>query len=337
MTDRKGFQKLVATHRGELLAHCYRFTGSLHDAEDMVQETFLRAWRAVDRFEGRSSLRNWLYRIATNVCLNAAERKANSRRLFPEDVRGPTTRMPEGSPSVDTPWIEPLPDSILDNVSDTAPGPAARYEMRETIRLAFVAATQRLPARQRAVLLLRDVLGWSAIETAKALSMSVASVTSALQRARSTLNKGVSVDEVDESAADKDDHRSIADEYAKAWERADLDGFISLLAKDASLVMPPWNEWYSGRTAIRSFFGWAFDWIWNAGKCGQIRMVSTRANGQIALATYILRRGSRKSAKLHAHGLQVLTLRRGRIQRVTIFVGSRFFKKFGMAEKLSSA
>lgn len=333
-TDSKSFREAVVAHRSGLLTHCYRFTGSLHDAEDMVQETFLRAWRSVDQFEGRSSLRNWLYRIATNVCLNAAERKANARRWFPEDVGGSTTRMPQGNPPADTPWIEPLPSAMLENVADTSPGPAARYELRETIRLAFIAATQRLPARQRAVLLLRDVLGWSANETAKALDMSVASVTSALQRARGTLGKGLSPDEIDDHTAEDAASRSIAQDYADSWERADLKGLVSLLAKDASLVMPPWNEWYSGRTAIRSFFVWAFDWIWDAGKRGAFRMVATQSNGQMAFGTYVRRRGAGRNTKLHAHALQVLTIRKRKIQRITIFVGPQFFGAFGMAPEL---
>jgi RNA polymerase sigma-70 factor (ECF subfamily) len=241
--------------------------------------------------------------------------------------------MPEGAPSTETPWIEPLPDSLLENVSDTSPGPAARYELRETIRLAFIAATQRLPARQRAVLLLRDVVGWSASETAKALNMSLASVTSALQRARDTLSRNISPEEIKRSSETSD--HAIGDEYAKAWERADLNGFISLLAKDASLVMPPRNEWYSGRAAIRAFFGWAFDWIWNAGKRDAFRMIATRANDQMALATYVRHRG--KTRKFHAHAIQVLTLRRGKITRLTVFVGSQYFKHFGLAAEFAAA
>jgi RNA polymerase sigma-70 factor (ECF subfamily) len=330
--DPKRFQEIVEAHRGELLAHCYRFTGSRHDAEDLVQETFLRAWRGLDRFEGRSSLRSWLYRIATNACLNAAARRKSAKRVFPEDVAASTTRMPEGQPDLEIPWIEPMPDSLLENVADASPGPAARYELRETIRLAFVAATQRLPARQRAVLLLRDVLGWSARETSDALKMSAASVNSALQRARGTIGRGLSLDDISDAAAGEGSHRSVADEYANAWERSDLSGFIALLTKDASLVMPPRSEWYSGRAAIRSFFGWAFDWAWKAGKRGAFRMIKTHANGQIAFGTYVRHVGE---PKFHAHALQVLTLRNGRIGRITVFVGPRFFKNFGLPAELN--
>ena len=329
--DPKRFQEIVEAHREELLAHCYRFTASRQDAEDLVQETFLRAWRGLDRFEGRSSLRSWLYRIATNACLNAAARRG-TKRVFPEDVAESTTRMPEGQPDLETPWIEPMPDSLLENGADASPGPAARYELRETIRLAFVAATQRLPARQRAVLLLRDVLGWSAKETAEALKMSVASVNSALQRARGTLGKGLSLDDISDAAAGEGSHRSVADEYANAWERSDLSGLIALLTKDASLVMPPRSEWYSGRAAIRSFFGWAFDWAWKPRKRGTFRMIKTHANGQLTFATYVRHVGK---PKFHAHALQVLTLRNGRIGRITLFVDPRFFKDFGLSTELN--
>jgi RNA polymerase sigma-70 factor (ECF subfamily) len=330
--DPKRFKKIVEAHRSELLAHCYRFAGSMHDAEDLVQETFLKAWRGIDRFEGRSSLRSWLYRIATNVCLTAATRKANARRVFPEDMSGATTRMPEGKPDSDISWIEPWSD--LENVADASPGPAARYEVRETIRLAFISATQRLPARQRAVLLLRDVLGWSANETADTLAMTLASVNSALQRARRTLGKDLSPEEINDTAAGEGPHRAVAEDYADAWERADLDGLVSLLAKDAALVMPPWTQWYSGRAAIRVFLHWAFDWAWDQGKRGVFRMITTRANGQVAFGCYVRRRGE---PKLHAHVLQVLTFKKGRIARITMFVGPQFFANFGLAAELDPA
>jgi RNA polymerase sigma-70 factor (ECF subfamily) len=327
--DHKGFQKLVEAHRGELLAHCYRFTASLHDAEDLVQETFLRAWRGIEGFEGRSSVRSWLYRIATNACLDSVARKASARRVFPEDLSGPTTRMPAAKPDSDLPWIEPWPD--LENVADASDAPAARYESRETIRLAFVAATQRLPARQRAVLLLRDVLGWSANETADALKMSVASVTSALQRARGTLGKGLSPDEISGEAAGEGPNQSVADAYADAWERADLKGLVALLAKDASMVMPPYIEWYSGRSAIRSFLFRSFEWAWKPGKRGAFRVLAARANGQVAFGVYSRFPGSEK---FHGCALHVLTLRKARIGRVTVFVGPQYLPNFGLPAEL---
>jgi RNA polymerase sigma-70 factor (ECF subfamily) len=344
-TNRKSFQKLVEQHRRELLAHCYRFTGSLHDAEDLVQETFLRAWRGIDKFEGRSSVRTWLYQIATNACLNAVERNTRARRVFPDEVANSTTRMPDGNPDLEIPWIEPMPDSMLTNIIDSSAGPGARYELRETVRLAFVAATQWLPPRQRAVLLLRDVLGWSAAETAEALKMSLASVTSALQRARGTIGQGLSPDKNSRSAGNHKTDEAVAQEYAEAWERSDLNGLIALLSRDASLVMPPWTQWYSGRSSIRSFLRWAFDWAWKSQKHGAFRLVATRANNQIAFGTYLRRRGE---TKFSAHALQVLTLRKGRISRIDLFVGDRtteavpgyraspqLFRTFGLAADLN--
>jgi RNA polymerase sigma-70 factor (ECF subfamily) len=327
--DQRSFQKLVEAHRGELLAHCYKFTGSLHDAEDMVQETFLRAWRGIDRFEGRSSLRSWLYKIATNACLNASARKSSARRVFPEDIAAATTRMPGPIPDSDIPWIEPWPD--VEDVADVSDAPAARYELRETVRLAFIAATQRLPARQRAALLLRDVLGWSAVETADALKMTVASVTSALQRARGTLGKGLTPDQISDSAAGQGPHKTVADAYAEAWERADLDGLVALLAKDAAMVMPPWIQWYSGRSAIRTFLFKSFEWAWKPRKRGAFYLVATRANGQVAFGVYSRLQGG---TKCHGCALHVLTFRRGRIARVTVFVGTEYLAKFGLPTEL---
>jgi RNA polymerase sigma-70 factor, ECF subfamily len=240
----ESFRAIVESHRPEIVLHCYRFAGSLHDAEDLAQETFLRAWQGIERFEGRTSVKNWLYRIATNVCLNAISKGSKAKRVLPEDIVAPARRMPRGAPAVDVPWIEPYPDSALEEVADSSPGPAARYEMREAVRLAFIAATQRLPARQRAVFLLRDVLGWSAGETAQALKMTVASANSALQRARLTLEKRVSKEEIMDQAAGDIRRREAAERYAAAWENADLDGLTALLTKDATMNMPPYLEWY---------------------------------------------------------------------------------------------
>src|SRR5689334_7273018 len=186
--DRAAFARLAEPYRRELKVHCYRMMGSLGDAEDLVQETFLRAWSGIDGFEGRSSLRGWLYRIATNRCLDALAKRRRSSRLLPAQELPPSHEMPQGQPS-DLPWLEPFPDGELEGIPDEAPGPEARYELRESVRLAFVAAIQQLPPRQRAVLLLCDVMGWSAIEIAHLLGGTVASVNSALQRARATLAK----------------------------------------------------------------------------------------------------------------------------------------------------
>jgi RNA polymerase sigma-70 factor (ECF subfamily) len=178
--DRDGFQHRAEPYRRELQLHCYRMLGSLHDAEDLVQETLLRAWRGLDRFEGRTSLRGWLYRIATNACLDALADRARARRVLPEAQGSPSERRPLGGPATEIAWLEPYPDAALDGLADTAPGPEARFEMSEAVQLAFVAAIHHLPPRQRAVLLLGDVLSWSAAETARLLDASVASVQSAL-------------------------------------------------------------------------------------------------------------------------------------------------------------
>lgn len=309
------------------MLHCYRLVGSLCDAEDLTQETFLRAWHGIERFEGRASIKNWLYRIATNVCLTAISKAANRRRVLPEQISEPAKRMPSGSPADEVPWIEPYPDSALENLPDTSPGPAARYEMREAVRLAFVVATQRLPARQRAVLVLRDVLGWSAGETAQALGMTVASTNSALQRARLTLGKRLSKEEVADQSTGDPQRQAIAERYASAWENADLDCLIGLLAKDAKLNMPPRIEWYLGRARIRAFFAYAFDWAWSSGRPGSFWMVPTAVNGQIAFGTYVRHPGE---PKYHAHALQVLTFKREQISRLTLFVDPQFFPKLGL-------
>ena len=187
--DRDAFEQLTEPYRRELQLHCYRMLGSLQDAEDLVQETLLRAWRGIDRFEGRASVRGWLYRIATNACLSALASRRSARRVLPEALGPPAEGLPTGKPATEIAWLEPYPDALLESIADAAPGPDARYEQHEAVQLAFVAAIQHLPARQRAVLLLRDVLGWSAADAAALLEASVASVNSGLQRARATLER----------------------------------------------------------------------------------------------------------------------------------------------------
>jgi RNA polymerase sigma-70 factor (ECF subfamily) len=331
--DKESFQVIVEWHRREIMLHCYRMVGSLHDAEDLTQETFLRAWQSIDRFEARASLKNWLYRIATNVCLTAISKSSKARRVLPEEINAPATKMPSGSATDEVPWVEPYPDSALENLADTSPGPAVRYEMREAVRLAFVVATQRLPARQRAVLLLRDVLGWSASETAQALEITLASANSALQRARLTLGKNLSNEEIADQSTGDPCRQAIAERYAAAWENADLDGLTGLLAKDAKLNMPPRIEWYLGRARIRAFLAYAFDRVWSSHRQGSFRMVPTFANGQIAFGTYVRNLGE---PKYHAHALQVLTFKEERISRLNLFVGAKFFPKFGLPIELQS-
>jgi RNA polymerase sigma-70 factor, ECF subfamily len=331
--DEASFRKIAESHRKEIQSHCYRLVGSLHDAEDLTQETFLRAWRGITKFEGRTTVRNWLYRIATNVCLTAISKRTIPRRVLPESLAASTRRMPRGSPADDVPWIEPYPDSELDGSTVSSADPRFRYEMREAVRLAFIAVTQRLPARQRAVLLLRDVLGWSADETAQALEMTVASANSALQRARHTLGKTLSREEIaNQEQPGATGSEDVAERYAAAWENGDLEGLIALLAKDAAMNMPPWKEWYKGRGRIRAFFAYAFDWAWNS-PAQSFRLVATRANAEVAFGTYVRRPGK---SKYHPHALQVLTINDGHIVRLTIFAGSRFFSAFRLPSELSS-
>jgi len=323
--DRDAFQQLVEPHRPELRLHCYRMLGSLDDAEDLVQETFLRAWRAVDRFEGRASVRSWLYRIATNACLNALASRATARRVLPEAVGPPAVEMPGSEPATEIPWLEPYPDAALEGVPDTAPGPDARYEMREAVQLAFVAAIQHLSPRQRAVLLLRDVMGWSAAEAAQLLEASVMSVNSALLRARATIERRFPDGRPGALPAQDERQRELLDRYLRVWDAADVDGLVALLREDAVIAMPPWPHWYAGRDAIRAFFAW----IWPPGgpRTGHLRLVPTAANAQPAFAVY---RPDDRSGSLEAHAIEVLTIRQGAIAAITHFRDPRVFARFDL-------
>jgi RNA polymerase sigma-70 factor (ECF subfamily) len=324
--DRDAFQRLVEPYRRKLQLHCYRMLGSPQDAEDLVQETLLRAWRGLGGFEGRSSFRTWLYRIATNACLNALAKRVSVYRVLPESQGPASDHMPEGAPATEIAWLEPYPDAALEGIADTAPGPDARYEMREAVQLAFVAAIQLLPPRQRAVLLLRDVLGWSAAETAGLLDTSVASANSALQRARATLGKRFPTGQPATLPAPDDRQRALLDRYVQTWEGTDLDGFVALLREDAVLSMPPQREWYRGRGAIRAFFGW----VWRGEAYGfrpSFRLVPTAANGQPAFAVY--RRGPEQS-EWRAPSLHVLTLQDGAIAALTTFRDPKVLVAFGL-------
>ena len=280
-SDERAFGEQLEPHRRALHAHCYRMLGSVHDAEDALQETFLRAWRALARFEGRSSLRSWLYTIATNTCLNAIERRP--KRVLPIDY-GPASD-PHGDylglPPLESTWVEPYPDQGL-GLEDGYAGPEARYELRESVELAFVAALQNLPANQRAALILREVLGFSASETAAALETTVASVNSALQRARKTVDEKLpeETQQATLRALGDDKLREIVDGYMDAMSRGDVDAMVSMLADDAAWSMPPLPAWFSG-SDLRGFMEigpLSGDWRW--------RHVPTRANGQLAMASY---------------------------------------------------
>lgn len=329
--DRDTFWRSVEPYRKELQVHCYRMLGSLHDAEDQVQETFLKAWRNHSNFEGRSSIRTWLYKIATNVCLDAIASRKVRRRILPQDFGGPTELMPEGRPSTEIAWLGPYPDFVLKGIADTAPGPDARYEMRESVRLAFVAAIQHLPPRQRAVLLLRDVLGWTSAETARTLGISVASTTSLLQRARRILERTSSDRHSGPDLELDGSQNAQVERFVRAWEDADLEGFVTLLQDEATMVMPPWTLWYRGSAAIRGFFAWAFDWAWESGNRNVFRLIRTRANGQEALAVYLCARGE---SQFHAHAIQLLTFSGEKISSLAMFAGTDLFDDFALPRSL---
>jgi len=279
--DEGAFQQLVETYRGELHAHCYRMLGSVQDAEDALQETMLRAWRGLSKFEGRSSLRSWLYTIATNTSLNAIERRP--KRVLPVDY-GPETDPHDGpgKPLVEQVWIEPYPDETL-AIEDGVAGPEARYEQREAVELAFIAALQTLPANQRAALILREVLGYSAKEVAESLDTTTASINSALQRARKTIDDRLPDQSQQETLRQlgEDGIREAVENYVEAWDRGDVDEVVSLLAEDASFSMPPMSTWYRGREGIAT-------WMRRSPLSGdfQWRALVTQANGQPALAYY---------------------------------------------------
>jgi RNA polymerase sigma-70 factor, ECF subfamily len=309
--ERDAFGRLVEPFERELQAHCYRMLGSYADAEDALQETLLRAWRALPRFEERSSLRSWLYRIATNACLRAIERRP--KRVLPIDY-GPASDPHDGpaEPVSDPVWLEPYPDSELG--LEGLAGPDARYEQREGVELAFIAALQHLPARQRAVLILRDVLGFSARETARVLETTPVSVDSALQRAHKTVDARLPSHTQQETLRQigDDELSQLVDRFLVAWERNDVDAVVSLLAEDARLVMPPLPTWVSGRDHVAAFLR-----AYPLSGVRRWRMVPTSANGQLALATYSW---DEQTAAFMPHSLSVLTLREGKIEEITAFI-----------------
>lgn len=317
-TDDAAFRRIAEAYRHDIQVHCYRMLGSIHDAEDAAQETLLRAWRGLDGFEGRAPLRAWLYRVATNVCLTTLAGRA--RRVVPEALGPAVEFAPLGTSDREVRWLEPYPDALLEGVADEAPGPEARYELRESVRLAFISAIQRLPPRQRAVLLLRDVLGFTARETAEQLGSSVASVNSALQRARTTLAERRPAD----AAPSEERERLLLERYVAAWQSADVDGLVRLMKDDAVFTMPPWREWYVGRARIRSFLAWAF------GRRRGQRLVATRANGQPAFGYY---RSDPDAGRWRAFGIQVLAVEAGALSVVTTFVDPALFGKFGLADE----
>jgi RNA polymerase sigma-70 factor (ECF subfamily) len=306
------FRRLVEAHQGELHAHCYRMLGSVHDAEDAIQEALLRAWRGLPRFEGRSSLRAWLYKIATNTCLDVVARRP--KRVLPIDYAPASDpHQGPGEPIVESVWVEPYPDERL-GVADGYAAPEARYEQREGVELAFVAALQHLPANQRAVLILREVLGYSAKEVAETLDTTVASVNSALQRARATVEERLPEQSQQETLRTLGDEgmREVVGRYVDAWDRGDVDAVVEMLTEDATFSMPPLRTWFGGREAIRIFLaGWPLSGLW------RWRHTFVRANGQPALAFYAW---DPDQATHLPFALNVLTLRGNRISDVTAFI-----------------
>src|SRR4051812_33972446 len=306
------YARLVDAYRGELHAHCYRMLGSVQDAEDALQEALLRAWRGIGRFEGRSSLRSWLYTIATNTCLNAISRRP--KRVLPVDY-GPAAdpHTPPGEPVVESVWLEPYPDEML-GIEDGYAAPEARYERREGIELAFVAVLQHLPANQRAALILREVLGFSAKECAAMLDTSVASVNSALQRARASVEEKVPEQSQQQTlrTLGDDELREIVDRYVDAWERNDVEAFAAMLTDDATFAMPPLATWYRTRAGISI-------WATNSPMNGNWRWkpLLVRANGQPALAFYAWDEGELTYLPF---ALNVLSFRGDKISDVTAFI-----------------
>ncbi len=311
------FARLTGPFRAELLAHCYRMLGSVHDAEDLLQETLTRAWRSYGEFEGRSSLRTWLYRIATNACLRALETRA--RRPLPSGLAAPgedpAGLLAPARPEV--PWLQPIPDAL---VSAGAGDPAEVAASRAGVRLALIAAMQYLPPRQRAVLILRDVLGWRSAEVAGLLGTTTVAVNGALQRARAHLAQAAPAeDEISEP--DDPAVQALLGRYATAFEEADVAGLIRLLRDDAVFEMPPLPTWYAGRVPIGRFLA-ARVLLRPRG----FRMIPVAANGQPALAAYL----REDDGVLRAHGVQVLTITRAGVSRVVSFNDPGLLAAFGL-------
>jgi RNA polymerase sigma-70 factor (ECF subfamily) len=332
VTSEAAFEEFVGPYRAQLHAHCYRMLGSVHDADDAMQDALLRAWRGMDRFEGRSSAKSWLYRIATNACLDLIGRRPK-RELAIDGGPASDPHDGPGPPMTETAWIEPYPDAGLE------------YEQRESVELAFIAALQHLPALQRAVLIMREVLGFSAKETADALETTPAAINSALQRARKAVDEKQPEQTQQETLAALTDTelKELVEVYADAWERGDVATIVAKLSDDATIAMPPMATWFRGRDAVSVFLrDWAFAHPWQEGEAAfrgdaderSVRLVPTTANGHLAFASY------RWDPDRGAHvpmALQVLTLRGREIVDITGFVMPEVFPYFGLPEELTEA
>lgn len=314
------FAVLTEPFRPELLAHCYRILGSIHDAEDMVQETYLRAWRGFGRFEGRSSVRRWLYKIATMACLTALDR--SSRRPLPSGLGAPSDdhRVPVAPRDPSVAWLQPAPDALFGG------DPAVAVTGRTGVRLAFIAALQLLPARQRAVLTLRDVLGFRTAEVARILDTTAAAVDSALRRARARLAQAGPAED-DLAEPDERGRREIVDRYVDAFTRADPEALVALLRADVDMEMPPIPTWFTGQQAVVGFIA---SRIMRRDKW---RLIPTRANTQPAVIVYL----RAADGGFDAYGVQVLTLTGARIARITAFNDPSLVPLFGFAPRLEPA
>jgi RNA polymerase sigma-70 factor (TIGR02960 family) len=324
--DNRAFGELTDPFLGELRLHCYRILGSVQDAEDVLQETLLAAWRGLGQYEGRASVRTWLYRIATNRCLNAL--RASGRRPRAEPPVPPFTPI-EPTRRGEPVWLEPYPDVLLDGLPDLGAGPEARYEAKETIALAFVAAVQHLPPRQRAVLVLRDVLGFRSAEVADMLDSSEASVNSALQRARATMDSRRPGPDRERAPLPRSAReRDLAARFATAFTGDDVEGIVALLTDDAWFTMPPAIVEYQGPAAICAFLRQGV--AWRGGR--HYRLIPARANGQPAYGCYL---EDGHAPLFRAHGLIVLTLQGERISAITRFIDSNILSRFGLPRTLA--
>jgi RNA polymerase sigma-70 factor (ECF subfamily) len=320
--DEAAFTELVERHRRELQVHAYRMLGSLEDAQDALQEAFLRAWRSRETYDGRSTFRAWLYRITTNACLRILERRP--RVLVPYET-GPAAKLgAEPQPPADLPWLQPYPDRLIDE----QPEPGELVVARETIELAFLASIQNLPARQRAVLIMRDALDWSAKETAAVLELSVPAVNSALQRARATMKERLPAERLEwPIEADAEDaERSLLRTYMEAWERNDASGIVALLREDVRMSMPPHPTWYDGREAVAAFFAG----IGFAPEKGEHRVLPTSANRQPAFGVY----RSLGGAEARPLALHVIAIESGLVADMHFFFYPELFPAFGLPDKL---
>ena len=323
VTKEAEFTALTEPYRRQLHVHCYRMLGSFDEAEDLVQETLLRAWRGWAGFEGRSMVRTWLYRIATNACLDLLESK--SRRLL--SLESPQATEPNA-----VEWLQPYPDRLLDQIAPTESEPDSLVIARETIELAYLAAIQYLPPKQRATLILRDALGWSAKETANLLDETVASVNSALNRARSSMRKRMPKHRLDweRAASPTTEERELLERYMDATDRADVGALTALLREEARLTMPPLPTWFQGREEIGTAFALAIDPDLPTYQ-GVFRTVATAANRQPAVAAYVRRPGD---SAYRALGLDVLRLEGELVIEITRFVRADIFAAFGLPPTL---